>query len=497
MERRSAGGTYYIDPAAGEDTNDGRSPSSPFRTDRARDFGGGDAVLFRRGGVVRDVLHARDGTEGAPITYGAYGEGERPAFLGSVAVGNPDHWIEERSSVWRYTGDLPTEVCNLIFDGGACCGILRWRPDELRQPGDWHFTSIGSSSGVESWGDRNREDGVLYLCSPKNPGLAYQDVECALWGQRRLVGGRRHIVIENLSFRNAGVHGYQESHAQSVVIRDCEFRFIGGAVWHRAHRIRFGNGVEFWDGASDVTVERCLFDNIYDSAVTHQGGGTRNIPERIRFRDNLFIDCGLSAYESREPARDVTFEHNTCINSGGGFAAQGERPPRRTDPYPQPVGYHVFIFLIDADTQPGPVSIRHNVFCRSSGAAISAIIEPADMRRFAIDENSYWQSTDGLLYQSSRLVGGKSWSEAMAFLVSTGELSSLLGGSRTFGPSRFGRYQEETGQDRHSRVAEPLFMDPALGDYLQRSDSPCAGLGMRGDVRVPPHARAGLNSTCR
>ena len=283
-----------------------------------------------------------------------------PPFWAPSPWAIPDQWVEERPSVWRYTGTFPSEVCNLIFNDGQSCGILRWRIEDLRQPGDWHYTGIGASSSADA--GPGQRDGVLYLCSPTNPGRAYAGIECALWGQRRLVGGQHHVILENLSFRNAGVHGYQESHARNVVIRNCEFRFIGGAVWNLEHRIRFGNAVEFWDGASDVTVEGCLFDNIYDAAVTHQGGETRNIPERIYFRDNLFVDCGLAAYECREPSREVYFEHNTCINGGGGFSMQGETPPRRSDPYPQPVGYHVLVWMIDADTQPGRVYIRHNVF---------------------------------------------------------------------------------------------------------------------------------------
>jgi predicted outer membrane repeat protein len=474
--------TYYVDPDSGDDAADGLSPARPFRTDRARPFSCGDTVLFRRGRVVRDALHVRDGEEGAPVTYGAYGEGERPEFLGSVAAGDPGRWIQESPSVWRYAEGFPSEVCNLVFDGGRGCGILRWEVADLRQQGDWHYTAMGSSSGAESWGDGRRGEGVLYLFSLGNPGRIYREIECALWGERRLVGARRHVVLDGLSFRNAGVHGFQESDVRDVVIRDCEFGFIGGAVWHRGHRIRFGNGVELWDGARDVVVERCVFDNIYDSAATHQGGGTRNPPERVAFRDNLFVECGLAAYESREPAGEVSFEHNTCVDAGGGFAAQGEYPPRRTDPYPQPVGYHVFIFLIDRDTQRGPVSIRRNLFCRGSGAAVSAIIDKADLRRFAIDENAYWRTAGGV-FQSCRLADGTTWSDAMASLVSSGDLRSLTAEEHAYPASELSRYQAETGQDRHSRLEEPLFVDPEHGDYRQRPESPCAGLGMRADVR--------------
>lgn len=440
------GRTYYIDPLAGNNTNNGMTPSQPFNTSTDHPFVGGDTVLFKRNSVIRDMLCICNGKEGAPITYGAYGEGDKPVFLGSVSASDPNQWIEIRPSIWRYSGTFESEVCNLIFNDGESCGILRWETEDLRLPGEWHYTGIGATSGSESRGNDSHQDGILYLCSPDNPGMAYTSIECALWRQRRLVNGQRHIILENLSFQNSGVHGYQEFNAHGIIIRNCNFRFIGGAVWSRKLRIRFGNAVEFWDGASDITVEGCLFDNIYDAAVTHQGGQTRNIPERIHFRNNLFIDCGLAAYECREPSRDVYFENNTCINSGGGFSMQGEVPPRRSDPYPQPVGYHIFIWMIDANTQPGNVYIRHNIFCESYGAAISAIIDPADACKFVVDHNRYWQTTGELLIQFNRLAAGKTWAEALEFMVSIGVLP-IHTDEKYYHPSEFTRYHAECGQD--------------------------------------------------
>ena len=481
-----SGHTYFIDSVGGDDANDGLTTSAPFKTYASREFTGGDTVLFKRGSVIRDALIARNGNEQAPITYDAYGEGDSPVFLGSVPVGDPDRWVEENPSLWRYTGTFPSEVCNLIFNDGEYCGNLRWRIEDLHQPGEWHYTGIGMNSGGEFGNRHGSSEDVLYLCSLINPGLAYASIECALWGQRRLVGGQHDIILENLSFQNAGVHGYQEYHARNVVIRHCEFRFIGGAVWNLKNRIRFGNAVELWDGAADVTVEGCLFDNIYDSAVTHQGGETRNIPERIHFLNNLFINCGLCAYESREPSREVYFEYNTCINAGGGFSMQGEVPPRRSDPYPQLVGYHVFIFLIEPNTQPGPVYIRHNIFCESYGAAINAIIDPADAIKFIIDHNCYWQTTGKQLIQFSQLMEGKTWPEALASMVMNGDLM-IRKSSRSYSPLEFGRYQEECCQDRNSRIERPLFIDEAGGDYRQRNNSPCQDMGIqtifRGKVR--------------
>lgn len=474
MQQPCRGKTYHIDPAGGNDANDGLSPSKPFKNYIGHKFIGGDRVLFKRGGVIRDALHAYSGEEHAPIIYGAYGNGPRPVFLGSLALGNPDKWIEERPSIWRCKDAMPSEVCNIVFNNGQSCGNLRWRGEELHQPGEWHYTGLGKIRG----GD------ILYLCSPTNPGNAYADIECSLWGQRRLVGGEHDVILENLSFRNSGVHGYQESHARRVVIRNCEFRFIGGAVWNRNNRIRFGNGVEFWDGASDVTVESCVFDNIYDAGVTHQGGGTQHIPERVRFRNNLFLHCGLAAYESREPSRDVYFEYNTCIGSGGGFSMQGEDPPRRSEPYPQPLGYHVWAWLIDAHTQPGNVYVRHNVFCESAGAAICLTVDPADAKKFQLDHNAYWQTGEKPLIRVTNTI--KNGAELLKVMETAAETSHLWSDGRTYSPSEFRRYRAECSQDAHSRLAKPLFIDAVGGDYRQRADSPCCNMGMRANEGKTP-----------
>ena len=233
------------------------------------------------------------------------------------------------------------------------------------------------------------------------------------------------------------------------------FVSLGGAVWNRERRMRFGNAIEFWDGASDVLVEGCLFDNIYDSGVTHQGGGTRNIPERLHFRNNLFTNVGLAAYESREPSRDVYFEHNTCINAGGGFSMQGEVPPRKSDPYPQPLGYHVWAWMIEPGTQPGNVYIQHNILCDSLGPAVCLSIDQADAQKFMLDHNCYWKTTPGRLIE---------W-----------------GGGRAYALSEFARYQAECARDNHGQVAKPGFVDASGGDFRQRPDSPCLGAGMQVD----------------
>ncbi|MBN8217777.1 MAG: right-handed parallel beta-helix repeat-containing protein [Spirochaetes bacterium] len=431
--------TYHVDAELGNDLNNGLSPARPWKALAEQALQPGDSVLFKRGSVFRGPLRTRCGEEGAPMTYGAYGEGAKPAFLGSVAAGNPADWTEEKPSLWRYAGAFSSEVCHLIFDGGKSWGNLRWSLAELRHQGEWFYTQFGENTLRERGKVVSGPPGILYIYSKGNPATVYTGIECALWGQRRLASGRHHVVLENLAFMNAGVHGFAETDGHHITLRGCDFRFIGGAVWSLERRIRFGNAVEFWDGANDITVERCLFDKIYDSGVTHQGGRTVHIPHHLYFRDNLFIDCGMAAYECREPSREVYFEHNTCVNAGGGFSMQGEAPPRPSEIHPQPMGHHVFIWRIEAGTQPGAVYLRHNIFHEAPyGAALYSIIPPEEERKFIVDGNLYWQSSGTLL---NRFAG------------------------EDFPREAFGRYQKASGQDGQSRFEKPAFRDEAGGDY--------------------------------
>ncbi|MBV8881949.1 MAG: hypothetical protein JO332_18475 [Planctomycetaceae bacterium] len=85
---------YYVSPK-GDDAHDGKSEAKAWRTVgkvNAMSFAPGDQVLFARGGEWRESLKAgSSGEPGKPITYAAYGKGEKPKFWGSDPVGvGPD-----------------------------------------------------------------------------------------------------------------------------------------------------------------------------------------------------------------------------------------------------------------------------------------------------------------------------------------------------------------------------------------------------------------------
>jgi hypothetical protein len=75
---------YYVDSINGSDANPGTSLHRPWRTlapVHAMDFSPGSAVYFKRGSSWTDGLVIDDsGEEGSPITFTAYGTGDRPTI---------------------------------------------------------------------------------------------------------------------------------------------------------------------------------------------------------------------------------------------------------------------------------------------------------------------------------------------------------------------------------------------------------------------------------
>ncbi len=109
----ASGRTFFVSASAGDDGNDGLSPRSPWRTLRKVDtveLKPGDNVLFRRGDAWRDTLIPQNGYQGAPITYGAYGQGDKPLLLGSVSRNEPGDWHPEGVNLWATAKPTFAEV---------------------------------------------------------------------------------------------------------------------------------------------------------------------------------------------------------------------------------------------------------------------------------------------------------------------------------------------------------------------------------------------------
>jgi hypothetical protein len=94
--------TYYVNSSTGDDSKSGTSTSTPWKTlakVNATSFSPGDAILFNRGDSWEGTLTVKNsGTSGNPITYGAYGSGDKPILYGSEVITG---WTKYSGNIYK------------------------------------------------------------------------------------------------------------------------------------------------------------------------------------------------------------------------------------------------------------------------------------------------------------------------------------------------------------------------------------------------------------
>jgi hypothetical protein len=175
--------TYYV-AQTGSDAHDGRLPRTAWRTlDRvnAAAFKPGDSVLFRRGDTWRGSLRPRNGAPGRPLTYGAFGRGAKPAFLGSVARNSPRDWRNEGDGVWSTGGSAAPKPVALPALSPAE-RAARWSL----------YAENGASALCASSARPDEPAGVTVTCAV--PGAVRSDIQL-ITGDIRLLAGRTYRVV--------------------------------------------------------------------------------------------------------------------------------------------------------------------------------------------------------------------------------------------------------------------------------------------------------------
>jgi len=326
--------------------------------------------------------------------------------------------------------ELSVDVGNIIFDHGKAVGVKKWKPEDLKQQGDYWYCG-------DTW--------QVKLYSTRNPAELYKGIELAL--RRHIVdqGGKGHVVYENLALHNGAAHGFGGGSTHHLVIRDCDVAWIGGGhqfTTPEGAPVRFGNGIEFWADAHDNLVEGCRIWEVYDAALTNQGSGV-NSQINITYRDNVIWNSEYSfEYWNRGPestTRNIRFEHNTCSSAGHGWG-HAQRPDRN--------GRHLMFYSNSAKTSE--FHVRDNIFANATDSCLR--IENDWMAGLEMDRNCWFQPS--------------------------GPLTLFL--RTAFAPAQFADYQKRSGMDAHSIVADPKFVNPDKLDFRLADDSPARNLADSG-----------------
>ena len=224
------GTTYYVSNT-GDDNADGKSPETAWKTiDRVNKqwLLPGDGVLFNRGDIWRgkQVL-AMEG-----VSYGAYGEGDKPKFYGWIEdMADPTFWelSDAEHNIWKYTKGI-TDPGTLVFNDGekhsrklipsfrnlqfVCRDDIN-KPfvmaDEMTEDLDiyWHFdrvleygTSKGETFPIPAAGYIATFYGDLYLrCDKGNPGDVFDSIESIGRGVAFRVGENANVTVDNICMK--------------------------------------------------------------------------------------------------------------------------------------------------------------------------------------------------------------------------------------------------------------------------------------------------------
>ena len=329
------GTTYYV-AANGNDEADGLTPASAWQTlPRVSNaaLAPGDAVRFRRGDLFRGYVKTKPG-----VTYGAYGEGEKPRFYPHECdLADPAMWelYNEKACIWHLKAKIP-ETGNLIFNGGAengykhipsytkegifVCRDERERPfvieRELTNDLDFYHQYAGNLYTFMSKGEDfpipqmyNVDTlGDLYLRSNRgNPGYVFSSIEAATHYCGLRVGSNANVTIDNLCLMYYGCHAITAGGVRvcGLHVTNCEIGWIGGVVQsylgmdpnHPAgvhgEVTRFGNGVEIYGGCDDYVIDNCYVYQCYDAGVSHQVSTKGELREmtRVVYKNNLIEEC--------------------------------------------------------------------------------------------------------------------------------------------------------------------------------------------------------------
>lgn len=146
--------TYYLDATNGNDSNNGTSQSTPWKTIskvNSSKFNPGDQILFKRGKTWREQLVVpSSGSSGTPVTFGAYGSGSLPIITGADILASG--WTQTSGTVWQ--ASVTTEPKLVFFN---------------RTLGT-HKSSLTGVTAANQW---YWAANVLYVHSTSNPATAF------------------------------------------------------------------------------------------------------------------------------------------------------------------------------------------------------------------------------------------------------------------------------------------------------------------------------------
>jgi len=358
----NANATNYYLSNSGNDANSGTDPSSPWQTlnklNSFKNLKAGDKVLFKRGDTFYgSITVSNSGTAGNPITFSAYGTGEKPVITGLTDLIG-----------WAINGNVYstslTNFPNMIMVDGKMQPIGRYPKNAYKPIGTSTSTSItdntlsGSSNytraeivirkeryildrntitsqigstinfasngtgfnpqngwgyfiqncpnALTTLGDWYWSNSIFYIFLDGNTHSVHASTSTTLV----TVSSKNYITFEGINFQGANTSNFNLSNCSNITIKNCAINSSGK------------NGVN-GSSATYVTIDNCVFDQNINDGI-YMDDNSANFTLTNTTISNTATIAGMGGSGSGQYNAVQAFGANTLIqynkitNTGGG-----------------------------------------------------------------------------------------------------------------------------------------------------------------------------------
>lgn len=311
----AVGKTYYV---SANGVGDGLSEENPMSFAQAHTltYGPGDCLRMRRGDVFYGSVSLKVGAQpDNPFELCAYGSGCRPVVSLAKIIDSP--W--ERHSEVFYRFDLSEKgQYEGLRDDNDDVGFM-----EDVSGAKWGVRKENETACNAQW-DFYCNNGFIYVKTEIDPCRELGRLTLAVDGNAVRVASS--MKVHDLHIRYSAGHGInlQRAGVENVHIYDCVIEDIGGGRLGTTGWTKYGNGIEFFGGASNMTVERNIIRNTYDVGFTLQGGDMCEW-HNVVVKNNIFafntqsFETWTSFDEPDMGIHNWQFVGNVCICQGEGW----------------------------------------------------------------------------------------------------------------------------------------------------------------------------------
>lgn len=301
------GGKYvYVANGGTDGKGYGLEPDKPVETIEYANLLAkeGDVVVLKRGNFWRTHVIGKEG-----VSYGAYGEGNKPTIYGSLYNAVEKKWEKVEENIYKVESGTGADIGLIVFDHGKAVGNKKNSLQRLAK--DYDFYCKG---------------GYLYVYSSQgDPSKIFSDIEFCHY--EHIVKMKSNSTIQNWRVMYGGAHGIQTGNAKNIVVDGCVVGFIGGCYQMSDAYVRFGNGIEVWGSCDGYTIKNCHVYQCFDAGITMQfQGETENtiVEQNILFEGNLLElnYYNIEYFLNPVPIGDSKFKNvlvNDNIIKDGGF----------------------------------------------------------------------------------------------------------------------------------------------------------------------------------